>query len=510
MAASKKEKENVKEIPLTEFQSEFRDYIFSAHSCIAIETVENTRLIGDIQRLSKFIGMEVFRWSASMGLSCISENTSPEELDPDDILKHLYNFGKETKIREDIIETKENKNKTLEKCKVFILENFCIYLEQDPIIRSWLCSCINLFRECGMIIVLVGPIIRLHPEIESGVTLIDYPLPTEEETRETLVGIQEAASAVPHLDTKISKEDELAIIRNCLGLSNLAISDALSHSLIKYKSLKPETVLEAKIQQIRKTGILEYYATDKYKLDNMGGLDILKSWILKRKDAFTPAARIYGVAEPKGVMLAGVPGCGKSHSAKTIANLLNVPLLRLDIGACLGSLVGESEEKFRRALKTASAMAPNVLWLDEIEKGFAGATSNLDSGVKAGIFGEFIHFMQERKAPVFVVATANNIEGLPPELLRKGRFDELFFIDLPAFEERKEIFKIHLKLTKRNLIKFDLDKLSENAKGFSGSEIEECIKSALYDSFCDNQRELTTEDVICQIKQTIPLVKTMP
>ncbi len=236
----------------------------------------------------------------------------------------------------------------------------------------------------------------------------------------------------------------------------------------------------------------------------------LKEWLQKRAVAFTQEAREFGLPAPKGMLLLGVQGCGKSLCAKVVANLWQLPLLRFDMGRMFGSLVGSSEENVRRAITVAESVAPAVMWVDEIDKAFAGSPSSAvtDGGTTARVFGTFLTWLSEKTAPVFVVATANDVSQLPPELLRKGRLDEIFYVDLPSPEERKEVFRIHLSKRRRDPDKFDLDALAEGSRGFSGAEIEEAIISALYDAFYDKS-EITTAHILEALSQTVPLSRTM-
>jgi SpoVK/Ycf46/Vps4 family AAA+-type ATPase len=267
-------------------------------------------------------------------------------------------------------------------------------------------------------------------------------------------------------------------------------------------------ILEEKKRVIRKSGILEYHDAQQ-NLSDVGGLEHLKEWIRKRSVAFSEQARSFGLPPPKGVLLLGVQGCGKSLSAKAISQVWNLPLLRLDMGRIFSSLVGSSEENMRRAISTAESVAPAILWIDEIEKAFAGTRGgDSDAGTSSRVFGTFLTWLQEKSAPVFVIATANNIATLPPELLRKGRLDEIFFVDLPTPEERKEIFRIHLRQRRRAPEAVDLDALAAASEGFSGSEIEQAVVAALYDAF-DHGRDLTTDDLLKATTASIPLSKTM-
>jgi len=242
----------------------------------------------------------------------------------------------------------------------------------------------------------------------------------------------------------------------------------------------------------------------------VGGLDVLKDWLKKRAKSFTQEARDFGLPAPKGILLLGIPGCGKSLSAKAIGHQWQVPLLRLDVGRVFAGLVGQSEENMRKAIKTAEAVAPCVLWLDELEKGFSGTQSSgsTDGGTTSRVFASFITWLQEKQSSVFVIATANNVHMLPPELLRKGRFDEIFFVDLPTADERKKIAHIHISKKNRDADTFDLDKIVAATQGFSGSEIEQGIISALYDAFEDGV-DIDTDRVVKSCQEIIPLSYTM-
>ena len=228
---------------------------------------------------------------------------------------------------------------------------------------------------------------------------------------------------------------------------------------------------------------MEYYHANE-NMQAVGGLEELKRWLTKRGKAFSMAARDFGLPEPRGILLLGIPGCGKSLTAKAISSMWQLPLLKLDVGKVFSSLVGSSEENVRRAIATAESIAPSILWLDEMEKGFSGLSSSgqTDGGTTARVFGTFLTWLQEKKTAVFVVATCNNAAELPPELLRKGRFDEIFFVDLPSKEERKEILRIHLEKRRRNPDKYNIERLADMTKDFAGSELEEIIVSGLYES----------------------------
>jgi len=265
-------------------------------------------------------------------------------------------------------------------------------------------------------------------------------------------------------------------------------------------------VAESKTQVIRKSGILEYYHQSESFAD-VGGLGRLQAWFNQRSAAFANTARYAGLPLPKGVMLVGVPGCGKSLCARALAGGWRVPLVRLDVGRIFGGLVGQSEANLRQAIQTAEAVSPCILWIDEVEKGFAGVRGQGGGGVAARVFGTFLNWLQDKRSPVFVVATANDLSALPPEFLRQGRFDDIFFVGLPAEAERKTIFQIHLKKRHRQPETFDLDVVSKATEGYSGAEIEQAVNTALFMAF-DAGRELTQTDLLQAVTDTRPLSRS--
>jgi SpoVK/Ycf46/Vps4 family AAA+-type ATPase len=255
--------------------------------------------------------------------------------------------------------------------------------------------------------------------------------------------------------------------------------------------------------------LLEYYPATE-TIDQVGGLGVLKDWLRKRTVAFTDEARAFGLPPPKGILLLGVQGCGKSLCAKAVSSLWQLPLLRFDIGRMFGSFVGSSEENIRKAIAVADSVAPAVLWVDEIDKAFSGSQSSgiSDAGTAARVFGTFLTWLSEKSTAVFVVATANDISHLPPELMRKGRLDEIFFVDLPSNQEREQIFRIHLAKRGRTPADFHLQALTEASENFSGAEIEQAIISALYDAFSASS-PLATKDILLALRQAVPLATTM-
>jgi hypothetical protein len=361
-------------------------------------------------------------------------------------------------------------------------------------------------------IILVAPMMEIPAELEKEITVLNHPLPTRDDLSTLLDQIIADVRQLKQVKIELDDAGRERLLQAALGLTLGEAENVFAKIIVKSERLSGDGVSEVfaeKQQIIRKSGLLEYYATDE-DFAHVGGLAVLKDWLTKRAVAFSDEARAFGLAAPKGILLLGVQGCGKSLCAKAVSNLWQLPLLRFDVGRMFGSYVGSSEENIRRAIAVAESIAPAILWVDEIDKAFAGAQSSgaSDGGTTARVFSTFLTWLSEKKAPVFVVATANDISQLPPELLRKGRLDEIFFVDLPKPEERMEVFRIHLNKRGRDAASFNLTQLALATEKFSGAEIEEAINSALYDAF-SARKELSTEQILNAVTQTVPLAKTM-
>jgi SpoVK/Ycf46/Vps4 family AAA+-type ATPase len=389
-----------------------------------------------------------------------------------------------------------------------------IYIFKDlhplmaPDVIRWLRDAVASFRDSNKTIILMSPVLEVPIELEKEIAVLDYPLPDMSELNQVLTQqIEQNRMRRPSTETREK------LLKAALGLTRDEAEKVYRKAQVmagRLTEAEVEIVLSEKKQLIRRNGILEYIEEDE-TLDSVGGLEELKHWLRQRSNAFTERAREYGLPQPKGMLILGVPGCGKSLIAKTTARLWGLPLMRLDMGRVYdGSMVGRSEANLRNALKTAESISPAILFIDEIDKAFAGSVGSADSdgGTSSRIFGSFLTWMQEKTSPVFVMATANRVERLPGEFLRKGRFDEIFFVDLPNAEERKEIFKIHLSKRRRDIARFDLDQLVGICDGFSGAEIEQALVAAMYEAFAQD-REFTQLDIIAAIKATLPLSKTM-
>ncbi len=376
-----------------------------------------------------------------------------------------------------------------------------------PVIR-WLRDAIASFKGTQKAIILMSPVQEIPIELEKEVAVLDFPMPDMGELNHVLSQQLEQVRT-----RRITTEAREKLLKAALGLTRDEAEKVYRKAQVTAGRLTEEEVdivLSEKKQLIRRNGILEYVEEDE-TIDSVGGLEELKRWLKQRSNAFTERAREYGLPQPKGMLILGVPGCGKSLIAKTTSRLWGLPLLRLDMGRVYdGSMVGRSEANLRGALRTAESISPAILFIDEMDKAFAGSTGSADSdgGTSSRIFGSFLTWMQEKSSPVFVMATANRVERLPGEFLRKGRFDEIFFVDLPNSEERKEIFKIHLSKRRREIARFDLEQLANVCDGFSGAEIEQALVAAMYEAFAQD-REFTQLDIIAAIKSTLPLSKTM-
>lgn len=398
---------------------------------------------------------------------------------------------------------------------IFVLKDFHPFLDKDrggpdhPVIIRRLRDITNELKESRKTLVILSPTLRYPPDLEKDITVLDYSLPTLDELETSLDRVVRSAREIAGVQIKMQSEERERVLKAARGLTCLEAENVFAKSLVMGRKLDLGIIIGEKEQLISRSQVLEYYESVE-GFSNVGGLGLVKQWLRKRGKAFTERARIFGLPEPKGLLLLGVQGAGKSLLAKAVASQWQLPLLRLDLGRVFSELVGSSEQNIRQALRLAENVAPCVMWLDEIEKGLAGSSGsgNSDAGTSARVFGSLLTWMQEKTSPVFVIGTANDISALPPEVLRKGRFDEIFFVDLPQLQERREIFVIHLARRGRDALNYDLNGLAIATDGFSGAEIEQVIIDGLYDAFEDN-RELNNEDLFVNIKDTVPLSQTM-
>jgi ATPase family associated with various cellular activities (AAA)/AAA+ lid domain len=471
---------------------------------VYVVSPEEERVIAELERICIRNRRRLWIYSQSTGLYSISFHRV-DELWPE---KRNGRVQDHLKDPVSLLEAIRNRNICL---SVFLLLDFQAFLP-DPLVRRLLKDTARRFKEAQNTLVILSAVQELPPTLEHAVCMADFPLPAKRELSVVLDAVQKK---YPQRDgtARLSGADRERLCDAGQGLTlaefELCLVRAAVRSKGRLNASVYDDIIAGKKQIVRKSGLLEYYDTGE-TVEQVGGLAHLKGWLSRRRRAFVEDAGTLGLPPPKGVLLLGVQGCGKSLTAKACAALWQVPLLKLDTGKLFASQVGSSEANTRRAIRTAEALAPCILWIDEIEKALAGvgSSSYCDAGTAARVFAFLATWLQEKKAPVFVVATANSVTALPPELIRKGRWDEVFFLDLPGLGERHDIIGIHLKkrnITARNV---DVGLLAELSAGFSGAEIEQAILSAAYDAFEDD-RPVAEDDILKNLKASPPLSVTM-
>lgn len=474
--------------PVKPVMNEIDSLIRARYPILYLLTHEEARLENLLSSLAQKQSKEFHHWTATTGLKLFSAEGEGKYNDPLEVLMQIQKH---------------------ETPGIFLLKDFHPFLEDPHVVRR-LRDIAHDLKGSYKTILIASPRLNLPIELEKEVTLVDIPLPDAQELGELLQSIVDVVSKRSKSSVNLKPEEARALVRAAQGLTLTEAENAFAKSVVNDSVLDVRdvnVVLKEKEQIIRKSGILEFFPANA-KISEVGGLQNLKYWLGLRSKAFSSKASDFGLPTPKGVLLLGAPGCGKSLTAKAVANSWRLPLLRLDFGKIFSGLVGSSEENMRRALKVAEGVSPCVLWIDEIEKGLAGGVSgSSDGGTGARVFGTFLTWMQEKESTVFVVATANKIEALPPELLRRGRFDEIFFMDLPHAQSRADILTIHLAKRKRDPKTFDMKNLVQLTEGFSGAELEHVIVEGLFTAYHE-QRELKNEDVQKAIKETIPLSTT--
>jgi len=394
---------------------------------------------------------------------------------------------------------------------VFLLIDFHEALK-DALVRRLLKDVALRFLESKSNIIILSPVLEVPNSLEHEVTVLEFPLPSKAELSVILSSILKTLKK-KKLQINLTSGEEEKVVTAGQGMTMNQFENCLAKAMVKSSGKIDakiiDEIISGKKQILKQGGLLEFFDS-RDTMEHIGGFAALKDWLSKRRQAFTEEARSFGLNFPKGMLLLGVPGTGKSLSAKACSSLWKFPLLRLDMGRLFSSHVGSSENNIREVIRLSEAMAPCILFIDEIDKSFAGVASSAysDAGTTARTIGSFLTWMQDKQSPVFIVATANNIESLLPEMLRQGRFDSTWFLDLPGLGEREEIIKIHLKKRSRNPADFDIRYIAENCENFSGAEIEQAIISGLFDAF-DENRLLTTDDIIRNLKNQIPLSATM-
>jgi AAA+ superfamily predicted ATPase len=491
------------------FRQTFSQLLKARHPVLLIESYEEDRVIEEITAVAGDPDLvrttrQVRVWSATAGLAAPGETGPAGTRSPQAALEEALRATEPT---------------------VYVMKDLHHYLGSDhrpadPVLLRLLRDAAATFQRSAQpaCLILLSPALALPQDVEKDVTIVDFPLPDAAQLRGVLDGMIEANKGRARIAIDCSEDDLERLTKAALGLTLHEAENAFARAMVDKGSLSPDdvaVVAEQKAQTIRKSGILEFVPASG-SVDDIGGLENLKRWLAKRDGSWLDSAAAWGLPSPKGVLVTGVPGCGKSLTAKCTATMWGLPLLRMDVGRVFAGLVGSSEQNMRAALRTAEAVAPAVLWIDEIEKGFAGMGGpSGDSGTSQRVFGTFLTWLQEKTKPVFVFATANNIDHLPPEFLRKGRFDEIFFVDLPTDRERVPIWRVHL--TKRlategaggKLIVDDalLADLAGRSEGYSGAEIEQAVIVALYDAFAE-RRPLEHSDLVRAVETMVPLSVT--
>jgi len=466
-------------------------FVRARYPVVYVVTSEEVRLESLLLDLARRQGKPLYAWTATRGLRHVGSAREPATMPtgPADLLERV---------------------RALQGAGLFLLADFPVHFDDPAVVRRTRDLAAEL-KGSHKTVFLASPRLVLPPELEKEITVVDLPLPDADELRVLLRALCRQLAEGDPKQVELTRGDVDALVRAAQGLTLAEAESAFAKAAVtdgKLQAKDVEIVLAEKRQVIRKSGILEFHPTET-TMDDVGGLERLKAWLRRRGKALQPGAREFGLPPAKGVLLLGAPGCGKSLTAKVVAHAWRLPLLHLDLGRIFSGLLGSSEENMRKALHVAEGVAPAVLWIDEIEKGLSGNSGQgtHDGGTAQRVFGTLLTWMQEQRAGVFVVATANRIEALPPELLRKGRFDEIFFVDLPSLAARETILRIHLAKRRRDPAKFALAELAKRAEGFSGAELEHCVVEALFAAF-DEGRELADPDLVRAVAETTPLSVT--
>jgi SpoVK/Ycf46/Vps4 family AAA+-type ATPase len=460
---------------------------------VAIETRDESRLLELLKSITLARASDgylpLFRWTVTDGLQRLDISLEPQlhNSDPDEVLRHI---------------------RAVTKPGIYVLLDFHPYLEDPVNIRLLKDICIR-FNEVTRHLILVSHSVKLPAELESFSARFDMALPTDQEREEIIKRVAaEWTAENPGSQVQADSKAYQLLIHNLAGLTD-ADTEKLARNAIFFDGAISKSdlpgVMQAKYELLNRGGIL-HYEYDTAKFSDVGGLSKLKKWLAQRRAAFLKTEDAPNLDPPKGVLLIGVQGCGKSLAAKATAGIFGAPLLRLDFATLYNKYHGETERNLRESLKTADVMAPCILWIDEIEKGLAGRGG--ETGTAQRVLGSFLSWMAEKEREVFVVATANDISALPPELVRKGRFDEIFFVDLPAPDIRKSILEIHLESRGQAAGSFDLDRLAAAMHGYSGAEIEQAVVSALYAAHA-NRTKLSDDHILCEVEKTQPLSVVM-
>ena len=465
-------------------QNQILNYLRAGYPGIYLLSSEEARVEAELKTIAQTLNYRLYAWSITEGLVDTGDGQTREAQDPIQVVSLVSDLPENSMV---------------------ILRDFHQFLEDgNPVLTRALKDCLRVGKTKGKAVLLLGCRQVLPAELEREFVVVPFALPVKDELGVVLDRI--AGSAGQPQPEGVSRE---LLLDSATGLTTIEAENAFALTVVESGGFNPSIVAREKANEVKKNGLLEVIAAAG-SLDQIGGLDQLKQWLLQRKDAFGDEARRYGLPSPKGLLIVGIPGTGKSLTAKATAAVLSRPLLKLDAGRLFAGLVGQSEGNLRSVIATVEAIAPCVLWIDEIEKGFSGSRSSgaSDGGTSSRVFGSFLSWLQEKSAPVFVVATANDVTQLPPEFLRKGRFDEMFFVDLPNEEERQAIWSIQIAKFGRKATEFDIIQLARATEGWTGSEIEQAFIDALYHGF-SRQEEPTDLSLMLQLGELVPLSRLM-
>lgn len=477
--------------------------IKSRYKILYIRSEEEMRVIQCLSWISLIYGYDIYQWDCSRGLldthsmQQIKSANSEVHSDPSALLGHIVDQAKNDNQK---IRDKKPKGEG----HIYVLLDFHPFLRDNPDAQRKMKEFFNITSVCC--VVIISPVWECPETLNKEFTLVDFPLPSRHEIREALFDIKQSIpDKYPHA-IKFAEQHEEELLDAAAGLTVVEAENAYALSLVSKKSFDISMIADEKRQIIKKSGILEF-RDPRFNFDEVGGLENLKLWLDHRKMAFSSEAREFGLSLPKGVLLTGIPGTGKSMVAESLALHWQMPLLRLDIGSVFSPHIGDSEKNIRDVVRISESVAPCLLWVDEIEKGLGGVQSSnqTDGGVTNRVFGTLLTWMQEKESAVFVICTANNVCTLPPELMRAGRFDEIFFLDLPNAEQRVDVLEKLLLKKFRNPEEFDLDKIAQASENYSPAELEKSINNALFVAYYDNKRQLTDADIINALNSFQPL-----
>jgi ATP-dependent 26S proteasome regulatory subunit len=487
---------------LTQGVKALETLVQSYHPMIAIETMEEERATKLLQAVAESVGMQLMEWSVTRGLSRAhvpGANRWANEFAPPGT--QTPGSHADTTDPEKLLTTlQENSAKA-----IYLLKDFTQHLENPTIVRQ-LREVAQQFSQNRSVIVLIGHALEFPAQIKQDVVYYDLGLPGPDELEQAINEAVKTLRVQNRVAINVHEADIRRLVTALTGMTLKQARQVICHAALEDGELcvnDVQQILDRKAQVIRNDGILDFFPANDHA-PQLGGFKGLKQWLTEASVGFSPRAKAMNLPAPKGILIVGVQGCGKSLAAKTIAQAWKMPLLKLDAGRLYNKYIGESEQNFRRAIALAESMAPTILWIDEIEKSFSPNAGDSDGGLSQRLFGSFLTWMQEKSQSVFVIATANDISKLPPELLRKGRFDEIFFVDLPDATERQQILQIHLQKHQQSPVQFDFVQLLEVTEGFSGAEIEQAIITALYRSLY-RQQPLDTALLTETIQSTVPL-----